>query len=85
MFETLAAVGIAAGFVLLLRLIAGPDGDESTILRMFVSAPMPARPRGVQETDLAPFAFPDADRCPRLQTGSAPSSLAWIRREPPEP
>lgn len=59
MFVILAAVGIAAGFVLLLRLIAGPDGDESTLIRLFVSAPMPARPRGTQEMDLAPFAFRD--------------------------
>lgn len=59
MFVILAAVGIAAGFVLLLRLIAGPDGDESTLVRLFATAPMPARPRGTQEIDLAPFAFPD--------------------------
>jgi hypothetical protein len=60
-FETLAAVGIAAAFVLFIRILAGPGGDEMTLLRMFVSAPLPARPRGVQETDLAPFAFPDAE------------------------
>jgi hypothetical protein len=71
MFETLAAVAIAAGFVTLVRLIAGPD-DESTLLRMFVSAPMPARPRGVQETDLAPFKFRDPD--------PEPATAARIRR-----
>jgi hypothetical protein len=58
-FETLAAVGIAAGVVFVIRLIAGPDTDESALIGIFTSAPMPARPRGVQETDLAAFAFRD--------------------------
>lgn len=57
MLVTLAAVCIAAGFVFVIVLIAGPGTGESALIGVFTSAQMPARPRGVQETDLAPFAF----------------------------
>ncbi len=60
MFEILAAVGVAAGFVFVIRLIAGPDTGEPALSGLLTSPPMPARPRGVQETDLAPFVFRDA-------------------------
>ena len=60
MFETLAAVCIAAGFVFVIVLIAGPETGEPALTGLFTSAPMPARPRGVQETDLAPFVFRDS-------------------------
>ena len=61
MFETLAAITIAAGFVFVVVLIAGPDTGEPALTGLFASAPMPARPRGVQEMDLAPFAFRDPE------------------------
>ena len=60
MFETLAAVCIAAGFVFVIRLTAGPGTGDPELDGLFTLAPMPARPRGVQETDLAPFAFRDS-------------------------
>lgn len=60
MFVTLVAIALAAGFVFAIVLIAGPSSGDTAVAGLFANAPMPARPRGVQETDLAPFAFPDA-------------------------
>ena len=59
MFETLASIGLLAGFVFVLKLVAGPDPDERVLTGVFNIPSMHARPRGVQETDLAPFAFRD--------------------------
>ncbi len=59
MFETLAAISIAAGLVFVVVLISGPGTGEPALTSLFANAPMPARPRGVQEMDLAPFAFND--------------------------
>ena len=64
MFETLAAMSIAAGFVFVIVLIAGPDSGEPALTGLFANASMPARPRGVQEMDLAPFAFRDPEPVP---------------------
>jgi hypothetical protein len=55
----LAAICISAGFVFVIVLIAGPGTGDPALTGLFASTPMPARPRGVQETDLAPFVFRD--------------------------
>ena len=60
MLETIAAIFAAAGFVFVIRLISGPHTGEAGLEGLFSIASMPARPRGVQEMDLAPFRFPDA-------------------------
>jgi hypothetical protein len=59
MIETLAAISLAAGFLFVVVLIIGPEASEPALPGLFALTPMPARPRGVQETDLAPFAFRD--------------------------
>lgn len=57
MFETIAAVAIGAGFVFVIWLITRPDAGEEPFVALLAMPRMPPRPRGVQETDLAPFAF----------------------------
>jgi len=74
-FETLAAAGV----VFVIRLIAGPDTDESALIGIFTSAPMPARPRGIQETDLAAFAFRDPEP---VATTAAPVRAIDSRMDP---
>jgi hypothetical protein len=89
-FETLAAAGIAAGFVFVIRLTAGPGTGDPELDGLFTYLPMPARPRGVQETDLAPFTWrhsPSAtrSRSPRAPSVSAPSKVGWTRHARPDP
>jgi hypothetical protein len=59
-FETIAAVAIGAGFVFVISRIAGPDADGSPLVALLAMPRMLPRPRGVQETDLAPFTFRDS-------------------------
>lgn len=57
MFETIAAVAIGAGFIFVVSQITGPDAGETPFVALLGMPKTLPRPRGVQETDLAPFVF----------------------------
>jgi hypothetical protein len=81
MFETLAAISIAAGFVFVVALVAGPGRGAPAVNSPFANAPMPDRPRGVQEMDLAPFRFRDPEPEP-FATRTDPVRASEGRRDP---
>ena len=73
-FEILAVVSIAAGFAFVVALIVGPGTGAPALTSLFISPTMPARPRGVQEMDLPPFVFPDAEAIDTSMVPAQPSA-----------
>lgn len=61
-FDILSIVTVIGGFTFFVLLGAWLGaGSHASLAEMLVSSSMPARPRGVQESDLPRFVFGDAD------------------------
>lgn len=62
MFDILSIATVIGGFVFVVLLTAWLGaGSHTSLADLLVSSSMPARPRGVQESDLPRFVFGDAD------------------------